>query len=350
MLKVVKVLYGPDAERIRSASRLISSTMPVATVPKLPSLDELESAAELVSRFVAPTPQYSWPLLNQRAGCEVWIKHENHTPVGSFKVRGGIVYIEWLRRTHPETKGVISATRGNHGQSQAFAARDFGLRAVVVVPHGNSPEKNRAMQALGAELIEHGDDFHTADRYADELARERRLFRMPSFDLLLVRGVASYALEFLRSTPALDAVFVPIGWGSGAIGLAAARNALGLKTRIIGVVSASAPACALSFAAGRVVEQKSSTRIADGIAISYPHEVSLEILRRELECVLQVSDDEIEDAMRAIFTDTHNVAEGAGAAAMAALLKHRQAWAGKRIGVVLTGGNVDRTVFARVIA
>src|SRR5438552_17478694 len=240
--------------------------MPVVTIPTLPSFAELESAAQLVHRFVPPTPQYSWPLLNQRAGCEVWTKHENHTPGGFFVIPAGIVYMSWLRRTHSEAMDLISATRGNHGQSQAFAARHFGLGAVVVVPLGNSREKNAAMRALGAELVEYGDDFHAADHHADELARERALFRMPSFDLLLVRGVASYALEFFRDAPPLDSVFVPVGWGSGAVGLAAARNALGLKTRIIGVVSARAPTYALSFAAGRVVEQKSATRIADGIA------------------------------------------------------------------------------------
>src|SRR5436853_2584972 len=254
--------------------------MPVATIPVLPSSAELESAAELVHRFVPPTPQYSWPLLNQRARCEVWMKHENHTPVGAFKVRGGIVYMDWLRRTHPETKGVISATRGNHGQSQAFAARQFGLRAVVVVPLGNSREKNAAMRALGAELVEHGDDFHAADHCADDLARQRGLFRMPSFDRLLTPGVATCALELFRGAPALDAVFVPIGWGSGAVALASCRNALGLSTRIIGVVSASAPTYALSMAAGRVIEQKSATRIADGVAISRAHADSLEILQR----------------------------------------------------------------------
>jgi threonine dehydratase len=297
-----------------------------------------------------PTPQYSWPLLNQRAGCEVWLKHENYTPVGAFKVRGGIVYMDWLRQAHPEVKGVISATRGNHGQSQAFAARHFGLSAVVVVPHGNSREKNAAMRALGAELIEHGDDFHAADHYADQLAKERGLFRMPSFDPLLIKGVATYALEFLRGSPALDAVFVPVGWGSGAIGLAAVRNALGLKTRIIGVVSASAPSYALSFAAGRVVERKSTTRIADGISLSRAHDEGFEILRRELEGIVQVTDDEVEEAMRAIFTATHNVAEGAGAAGVAAILKDAGAWGGKRVGAVLSGGNVDRETFARVLA
>jgi len=324
--------------------------MSITAIPTLPSLLELETAAELVHRFLPPTPQYSWPLLNQRAGCEVWLKHENHTPTGAFKVRGGIVYMDWLRRTHPEVTGVISATRGNHGQSQAVAAHHFGLRAVVVVPLGNSREKNAAMQALGAELVEHGEDFHAADHYADELGRERGLFRMSAFDMLLVHGVASYGLEFFRGAPALDAVFVPVGWGSGASGLASARNALGLKTRIIGVVSASAPSYALSFAAGRIVEQKSTTRIADGIAIARGHDVAFEILRHELDDVVQVTDDEIEEAMRVLFSDTHNVAEGAGAAAVAALLKNSQAWSGKRVGAILSGGNVDRDVFARVLA
>jgi threonine dehydratase len=316
----------------------------------LPTLAEIEAAAELVHKFVPPTPQYSWPLLNQRAGCEVWVKHENHTPVGAFKVRGGIVYMDWLKREHPEAKGLVSATRGNHGQSQAFAAKHFGLKAVVVVPRGNSREKNAAMKALGAELVEHGDDFHAADHHADELAKERGLFRMTSFNPVLVRGVASYALEMFRGAPALEAVFVPVGWGSGAVSVAAARNALGLKTKIVGVVSTHAPTYALSFAAGKVVEQKSATRIADGVAIARAHEVGLQVLQRELERVVTVSDDEVEDSMRAIFTDTHNVAEGAGAAALAALLQEKSKWAGKRVGVVISGGNVDREVFARVLA
>src|SRR5438067_12812760 len=323
--------------------------MPVATIPVLPSFAELESAAELVHRFVPPTPQYSWPLLNQRAGCEVWMKHENYTPLGAFKVRGGIVYMDWLRRTHPEVKGVISASRGNHGQAQAFAARHFGIHAVVVGRRGNSRDKNASMRALGAELIEYGDDFHEADHHADDLARQRGLFREASFDMLLVRGVASYAMELFRGAPPLDAVYVSVGWGSGAAGVAAVRNALGLKTKVIGVVSASAPTYALSFAAGKVVEQKSQTRIADGVAIGRANDVSFEILRRELERVVTVTDDEVEDAMRAIFTDTHNVAEGAGAAAVAAVLKEKDLWKGKRVAAILSGGNVDREVFARVL-
>jgi threonine dehydratase len=317
---------------------------------ELPDLADIESAAELVHRLMPPTPQLSWPLLNQRAGCEVWVKHENQTPVGAFKIRGGIVYMDNLRRTNPGAKGVVSATRGNHGQSQAFAARHFGLKAVVVVPFGNSREKNAAMRALGAELIEFGDNFHDADHHADEVAEQRGLVRMRSLDPLLVRGVATYALEFLRGTPELEAVYVPIGWGSGACAMAAARNALGEKTKIIGVVSASAPTTALSLAAGQVVEQTSTTRIADGIAIGRAHPVSLEILGRELDHVVQVSDDEVEEAMRALFTDTHNVTEGAGAAATAALMQERETWRGKHVGVVLSGGNVDREVFARVLS
>jgi threonine dehydratase len=316
----------------------------------LPTLPELESAAALVHRYVSPTPQYTWPLLGQRAGCVVWVKHENHTPVGSFKVRGGLVYLDWLRRTRPDVAGVISATRGNHGQSIAFAAKQFGMRAVLVVPHGNSREKNAAMRALGADLVEHGEDFHSANHCADELASERNLFRVPSFDPLLVRGVGTYALELFRNVSPLDAVYVPIGWGSGATGVAAARNALGLSTQIIGVVSASAPTYALSFAAGKPVEHPSTTRIADGVAISQPHEEALAILRRELARVVEVTDDEIEEAMRLFFTDTHNVAEGAGAAALAALLRERQLMAGKQVAVVLSGGNVDADAFRRVLA
>jgi threonine dehydratase len=316
----------------------------------LPSLSEIEAAAAIVGRFVLPTPQHSWPLLSQRAGCEVWIKHENHTQVGAFKVRGCITYMDWLRRTHPEVPGVIAATTGNHGQSQTWAARHFGLQSVVVVPKGNSREKTAAMRALGADVVEHGEDFHAAYHQADVLAQERGLRRLHSFDLLLVLGVATSALELFRSVPDLDAVFVPIGWGSGAAALASVRNALGLKTKIIGAVASSAPSYALSFAAGRIVEQKSSTRIADGIAISRVHEQAFEILREELHDVVQVTDDEIEEAMRVIFSDTHNVAEGAGAVAVAALLKNKTSWQNKRIAAVLSGGNIDREIFVRVLS
>ena len=317
---------------------------------KLPTLPEVQEAAALVHRFMPPTPQYRWPILSQECGCDLWIKHENHTPTGSFKMRGGLVYLDWLRRSHPTIKGVATATRGNHGQSIAFAARQLGLSAVVVVPHGNSKEKNAAMRALGAELIEHGPDFHAADAHADELARSLSLHRVLSFHPLLVRGVASYALELFQAVPDLDLLYVAIGWGSGAAGIAAVRNGLGLKTKIVGVVSAEAPSYARSIRAGGIVDVPARTRIADGIAVAHPHPGGFELLRNEIERVVEVSDDAVEAAMRAYFRATHNVAEGAGAAALAAVLQESAQVAGKRVAAVLTGGNVDSDVYCRVLA
>lgn len=316
---------------------------------KLPTLPDVQQAAALVRRFLPPTPQYQWPILSQEAGCALWIKHENHTPTGSFKMRGGLVYLDWLRRNHPDVKGVVTATRGNHGQSIAFAARQLGLGAVVVVPRRNSREKNAAMRALGAELIEQGDDFHDADAHADELAASRNLHRLLSFHPLLVTGVATYALELFQAVPDLDAVYVPVGWGSGAAGVAAVRNALGLKTEIIGVVSAEASSFARSILAGRIVDVPARTRIADGIAVARPHPRGFELVRGEIARVVEVSDDEVEAAMRAYFRATHNVAEGAGAAALAAVLQERTEIAGRRVAAILTGGNVDSDVYCRVL-
>ena len=317
----------------------------------LPSLAELEAAAVLVrAAGVLPTPQFTWPLLNARAGREVWVKHENHTEVGAFKVRGGLVYFDALRRERPDVRGVIAATRGNHGQSVAFAARRHGLRAVIVVPIGNSTEKNAAMRALGAELIEHGEDFSAALAHAQELAAAQGLHAMPSFDRRLVLGVGTLALEFLRGAPDLDTVYVPIGLGSGICAMMAARDALGLKTRIVGVVSTLAPAYARSFASGRVEPHAATTQIADGMAVRQPNVEALAHIRRGVERIVEVTDAEVEVAMRALFSDTHNVAEGAGAAALAAVLAEKSAAAGRRAGLVLTGGNVDRAVFARVLA
>jgi threonine dehydratase len=318
---------------------------------ELPRLPELEAASQLVHAVLPPTPQYSWPLLNARVGREVWVKHENHTAVGAFKARGGLVYFDWLRKTHPEVRGVVAATRGNHGQSIAYAARRHGLRAVIVVPHGNSTEKNAAMRALGAELIEEGADFQAALEHAQALAANEGLHYVPSFDARLVAGVATYALEFFRGAPELSAVYVAIGMGSGLCGVAAARNALGLKTRIIGVASSGAPSAALSFAAGKPVSHAVTTRIADGMACRQLGDDAVAHIVREAERIVEVDDREVEGAMRALFADTHNVAEGAGAAALAALLKDRDALPpGARAGIILSGGNVDRTVFARVLA
>lgn len=316
----------------------------------LPDLQTLEAAAALVHQSIPPTPQIRWPLLCARAGAEVWVKHENHSPVGAFKLRGGIVYMDALKRAQPGLTGVIAATRGNHGQSIAFAAARAGLHAVILVPHGNSREKNTAMQALGAELREWGSDFQEAFEYAACLAQTERMHFVPSFHPALVAGVGSYALELFRAVPDLNAVYVPIGMGSGICGTIAARNALGLKTDVIGVVAAGAPAYALSFDAGRPIPTEAATTIADGMACRVPDPESLEIIRNGAARIVTVTDDEICAAMRYFFSDTHNVAEGAGAAPLAALLQEHAAMAGRRVALIASGGNVDRDVFARVLA
>jgi threonine dehydratase len=316
----------------------------------LPTLDSLEAAAAMVYRVVPPTPQIRWPLLGARTGAEVWVKHENHTAIGAFKLRGGVVYMDALRRRAPDVGGVIAATRGNHGQSVAYCAARAGLRAVIVVPCGNSPEKNAAMRAFGGELMEHGRDFQDAYEYAAAMAESERLHLVRSFDLALVTGVASYALELFRAVSGLDAVYVPIGLGSGICGTIAARNALGLKTEVIGVVASGAPAYALSFAAGRPVAADVGETIADGMACRVPDPEALEIILEGASRIVTVDDEEIQAAMRHFFSDTHNAAEGAGAAALAALLQERRQMQGRRVALILSGGNVDRTVFARTLA
>ena len=313
------------------------------------SADDIEAAQRIVYAAMAATPQYAWPLLRQRLGAEVWVKHENHTPLGAFKVRGGLVYMAALAQRDPACRGVISATRGNHGQSIAFAARRHGLPAVIVVPHGNSLEKNAAMRALGAELIEHGSDFQQAREQAALLAGERGLHFVPSFHRDLVRGVATYWVEFFRAVqPAV--VFVPVGQGSGICACIAARALTGAATRIVGVVSAHARAYLDSFRAGRCIEAPVSTLLADGMACRVPDAEPLEWIRQEVDDIVAVSDDEVAAAMRALFSDTHNAAEGAGAASLAAALQQRDRWRGSSIGVTLCGGNVDRELFARVLA
>jgi threonine dehydratase len=318
-------------------------------MPTLPSRAEIEAIAPAINGAVPPTPQYSWPLLNERTGCELWVKHENHTALGAFKIRGALAYIAGLVKREPSVRGIIAATRGNHGQAAAFAAQRHQLTATVVVPHGNSLEKNRAMRALGAELIEHGEDFQAALDYSAELAAQRGLHRMPSFHADLVLGNAVSALAFLQNAPPLDRVYVPIGLGSGISAMLAARDALGLKMKVIGVVSERAPGIALSFEARRLIAHPVTTRIADGLACSTPNPEALEHILRGAEHILRVSDDEVETAMRAYFSDTHNVAEGAAAAGLAGVLRERESLSGKRVGVVFTGGNVDAAVFARVL-
>jgi len=317
---------------------------------QLPSLEEIRAAQRLVYGYLPPTPQYSWPLLNRRLGTEAWVKHENHTPVGAFKIRGALIYLDRLVRDRPSLNGAIAATRGNFGQGVAMAARLFGVRAVIVAPHGNSVEKNRAMVAQGAELLEHGKDFQDSLEFARTLAAEKGLALVESFHELLVLGTAGYALEFLEGAPALDAVYVPIGMGSSICGMAAARNALGVKTEIVGVVSAEAPATALSFRERKLVEAPARTLIADGLACRTPHPEALAAIWANVSQVVEVSDEEIKDAMRAFYEDTHNLAEGAGAAALAAAVQMKAKIAGRRIGIVLTGGNVDRQVYAEVLS
>ena len=314
------------------------------------SLTALESAAAVVHRTMAPTPLFAWPLLAARCGAEVWVKHENHGPIGAFKLRGGLVYMDDLKRRAPEVRGVICATRGNHGQSIGYAARLNGLAATIVVPRGNSVEKNAAMRALGVELVEHGHDFQEAYEHALALAERDGLYAVRSFDPALVRGVASYALELFRGAPELDTVYVPIGLGSGICGVIAARDALALATKIVGVVAENAAAYALSFAERRPVSTNSADTLADGLACRVPDAGALEQIWRGADRIVTVSEAEIRAAMRHYFSDTHNVAEGAGAAALAALLKERARMTGRRVGLVLSGGNVDRPLYARVLA
>jgi len=308
-------------------------------------LPALEAAARLVHAVFPPTPQYAWPLLAQRAGCEVWVKHENHTPTGAFKLRGGLVYMDRLKRERPEVRGVISATRGNHGQSLAFAGRRAGVPVTIVVPHGNSVEKNAAMRAFGATLLEHGEDFDAAREEAARLAAAQGLEFAPSFAPDLVLGVATYALELFRAAPPLDALYVPIGLGSGICGCILARDLLGLRTEIIGVQSTEAPSYALSLMLGQAVTVPSANTLADGMATRIPDPAALEIIRRGAARIVTVNDYVIADAIRAYWQDTHNLAEGAGAAPLAALLAERERMQGRRVGLVLCGGNIDLALF-----
>jgi len=323
---------------------------------QLPSLAQIREARQLVYRSMPPTPQYTWPLINQRLSSagqiavEAWIKHENHTPVGAFKLRGALVYLAWLKQTQPALQGVVAATRGNHGQGVGFAARLFGLKAVIVVPHGNSQEKNRAMLAQGVELVEHGHDFQESLEYAHTVAAERGYSLAESFHERLVMGTATYATELFEAAPPLDVVYVPIGLGSSICGVAAARNALGLTTEIVGVVSAASPSYSLSFKAHRVVEAPSVSAIADGLACRKPNALAMEAIWQNVSRIIEVSDAQIAHAMRAYYQDTHNLTEGAGAATLAAALQEKDSLAGRRIGLILTGGNVDRDLYQRVLA
>lgn len=312
-------------------------------------LRQLEQAHAIVGAAMPPTPAYAWPLLSERLGATAIVKHENHTPIGAFKVRGGLVYVDRLKRERPATAGLISATRGNHGQSLAFAAARYGVPATIYVPHGNSVEKNRAMRAFGADLVEHGEDFQAAREEAERHARRDGLEFVPSFHPDLVMGVATYALELLRKFGDIDVLYVPIGQGSGICGCILARDLLGLATEIVGVQSTEAPSYALSFAAGTVVSTNSSNTLADGMATRVPDPDALAIIRKGASRIVQVTDDEVAAAIRAYWTDTHNLSEGAGAAALAAAMQEKPKLRGKRVGLILSGGNIDFELFHRWI-
>ena len=315
----------------------------------LPTLADIEAAAQVVYREFAATPQYAWGLLTEKLGTTCWVKHENHTPVGAFKIRGGLTYFHQLAQNGALPAQVMSATRGNHGQSIAWAARAYGVPCNIVVPFGNSVEKNAAMRALGATLIEHGADFQECLEYAIAMAAERGAHMVPSFHADLVCGVATYWWEFFKAVPQLDVVYVPLGQGSGACAAIAAKLALGHSARIVGVVSSHATTYADSLAAGRVVESPVTTVLADGMACRRADQAALDILQGQIDHIVQVSDAEVAQAMRDLFACTHNVAEGAGAASFAAAYKERTLLQGQVVGTTLCGGNVDTDVFAKTL-
>jgi threonine dehydratase len=314
------------------------------------TIEELDQAAGLVYQVMAPTPQYAWPKLRTRIGCNVWVKHENHTPTGAFKVRGGLVYMDRLKKAQPGVPGIVTATRGNHGQSISFSAGRAGIPATIYVPHGNSPDQNASMSTFGARVVEFGKDFDEAKHEAYRVAAAENLHFIPSFHWDLVAGVASYALELFRAVTKLDAVYVGVGMGSGICGLITVRDLLGLKIEIIGVGAVNAPATALSFEAGKPVTTPTARTFADGIATREPLAEVIETIRRGAARFVKVTEDEMAHAMRVYFDDTHHVAEGAGAAPLAALWKERERMAGKTVGVILSGGNIERARFSQVLA
>jgi threonine dehydratase len=313
------------------------------------SLAELEATREFVAKFVPPTPTHAWPLLKARTGVNIYVKHENHTPAGAFKVRGGVVYLNGLKAKGALPRGVVSATRGNHGQSIAFAARHFGIASVIVVPEGNSLEKNAAMKAFGAELVIAGKDFDESRQTAAKIAEERGFHFVPSFHADLVKGVATYGYELFKAAPALKAVYVPIGLGSGICSLITVRDLLGLDTEIVGVVSENADCHALSFERGEIVRTNSARTFADGMATRDPNAEAFAIMKAGAARIIRLSDDEIAEAVRAYYVDTHNVAEGAGAAPLAGLMKERDKYQGENVGVILCGGNIDAPWFADIL-
>lgn len=313
--------------------------------------DALDQACDLIYQSMPPTPQWPWPLLRAKLGAEVWVKHENMTPIGSFKIRGGLVYFDQLARNSApnSSKNVVTATRGNHGQSVAFCAAKYGFVSTIVVPYGNSADKNNSMQALGAEIIRYGHTFDEALDYAKRHAEDCHFHFVPSFDPLLVLGVSTYAYEFFKAAPDLDAIYVPVGIGSGICGVIQARDILNLRTSIIGVVAENAPAYALSFQQQRVVNTQNGNSIADGVSVNHPNPMALDWMMRRVDRIVTISEEEILQAMGTYFTTTHQVAEGAGALGLAGLIKERDYMRHKKVGIVLCGSNVDRNIFQHAL-
>ena len=314
------------------------------------TLPELREAARSVHAIMHPTPQYASPRLAEATGCRVWVKHENHTPTGAFKVRGAIIYMDALRRSAHPIEGVITATRGNHGQSVAFSATRNGIPATIFVPRGNAADQNAAMRAFGAKVVEFGRDFDEAREECARLAAEQNLHFIPPFHRDLVKGVSTYALELFEAVSSVDTVYVPIGMGSGIAGLICARNLLGLQTQIVGVVARNASAMALSFEAGHPVPTASARTFADGVATRQPNEEAVAIIRKGAARIVQVSEDEIAAAIRTYFQTTHQVVEGAGATPLAALLQERERMRDKTVALVMTGSNIDAAVYAHILS
>ncbi len=313
------------------------------------SIDDLKAAQGLVYGQMQPTAQIHWPQLSARTGAEVIVKHENHAPTGAFKVRGGITFLNWLKRAHPEARGIVTATRGNHGQSQARAAARAGLEAHIYVPRGNSTEKNSAMRTYGGKLVEFGDDFDEAKDEAMRIAAKGDLFAVPPFHTELVRGVATYGYELLSAHPDLDTIYVPIGCGSGICGVISARDALGLKTKVVGVVAENAAGAKLSTEAGHLIETNSAATFADGMAVRIPVQAAFDIYSKGTNRIISVSEEQIASAIRTYFTDTHNLAEGAGAGSLAGLMSEAEMMRGKKVGVILSGGNIDQSWYRTVL-
>jgi threonine dehydratase len=313
-----------------------------------PTCEDILAAAPVVHRYVKPTPLYEWPALSQLLGCRLFLKHENHTPTTAFKVRGGIYLVSRLP-AEQKRRGIIGCTTGNHGQSLAYACRLFGVRCVLVVPARANPDKLAAMRALGAELIEHGQDFDDARAHCETLCeREGLRYVHSANEPDLIAGVGTYALEIFDDLPEPDVILVPVGLGSGICGTALTAARRRPATRIIGIQSELAPAVTRSWREGKPIETASPTTFAEGMATRVPADLTLAIMRRHVHDMVLVSDEELREAIRLLLRVTHNLAEGAGAASTAAAWKLRDKLVGKTVVAVLSGGNLDLRELARI--